>query len=132
MNKHEISKTGATPHQSLSPSVVQPPQTAIQQQTDTFQPIKQQKQQQQPPQQQPQQWEGQQKADQQQASNTLDVVNAKWQQQVGAAKALWGKLTDDEILQSQGNAEKLAGLVKERYAINRNDAHKQVKKFLAD
>lgn len=69
---------------------------------------------------------------QQQQQGTTDVMKAKWQQQVGAAKKLWGKLTDDEIMQSNGDAEKLAGLVKERYAVNRIEADKQVKKFLAE
>jgi uncharacterized protein YjbJ (UPF0337 family) len=69
---------------------------------------------------------------QQQQQGTTDVIKAKWQQQVGAAKKLWGKLTDDEIMQSNGDAEKLAGLVKERYAVNRIEADKQVKKFLAE
>jgi uncharacterized protein YjbJ (UPF0337 family) len=74
----------------------------------------------------------QQKRQQQQQGPTVDVIKAKWQQQVGAAKKVWGKLTDDEILQSNGEAEKLAGLVKERYAVNRIEADKQVKKFLAE
>jgi uncharacterized protein YjbJ (UPF0337 family) len=68
----------------------------------------------------------------QQQQGTTDVIKAKWQQQVGAAKKLWGKLTDDEIMQSNGDADKLAGLVKERYAVNRIEADKQVKKFLAE
>jgi len=68
----------------------------------------------------------------QQQQGTTDVIKAKWQQQVGAAKKLWGKLTDDEIMQSNGDADKLAGLVKERYAVDRLEADKQVKKFLAE
>ena len=41
----------------------------------------------------------------------------------------WGKLTEDELLQSEGHAEKLAGLVQERYAITHDEAEKQVKSF---
>jgi uncharacterized protein YjbJ (UPF0337 family) len=69
---------------------------------------------------------------QQKQQGTTDVIKAKWQQHVGTAKKLWGKLTDDEIMQSNGDSEKLAGLVKERYAVNRIEADKQVKKFLAE
>jgi uncharacterized protein YjbJ (UPF0337 family) len=65
-------------------------------------------------------------------SGSADVIKAKWQQQVGAAKKLWSKLTDDEIMQSNGDPEKLVGLVKVRYAINGMEADKQVKKFLKE
>jgi uncharacterized protein YjbJ (UPF0337 family) len=70
------------------------------------------------------------KSPQQQASPTADRLEGKWHQFVGAAKTTWGKLTDDEILQSEGNAQKLAGLVEERYALSRDIADTQVKKFL--
>jgi uncharacterized protein YjbJ (UPF0337 family) len=88
-----------------------------QQEMDNQQQISQQKRQQQ---------------QQQKQQGTADVIKGKWQQQVGAAKKMWGKLTDDEIMQSNGDADKLAGLVKERYAVNRIEADKQVKKFLAE
>jgi uncharacterized protein YjbJ (UPF0337 family) len=60
-----------------------------------------------------------------------EAMKGKWKQQVGAAKIAWGKLTDDELLQSEGRAEKLAGLVQERYAISCDEAAKQVKAFFA-
>ncbi len=59
-------------------------------------------------------------------------LKGKWKQQVGAAKIAWGKLTDDEILKSEGHAEKLAGLVQERYAIASEEAARQVKQFFAE
>lgn len=58
-----------------------------------------------------------------------DEVKGAWKQQVGKAKIVWGKLTDDEILQSEGQVQKLAGLVQERYAVTRDEAEKQVKAF---
>ncbi|HEY6528926.1 MAG TPA: CsbD family protein [Cellvibrionaceae bacterium] len=70
------------------------------------------------------------KSPQQQSSATADRLSGKWDQFVGSAKTTWGKLTDDEILQSEGNAQKLAGLVEERYALSRDLAETQVKKFL--
>ncbi|WP_151703762.1 CsbD family protein [Nitrincola alkalilacustris] len=57
-------------------------------------------------------------------------LKGKWQQSVGSVKIAWGKLTDDEILQSEGQSDKLAGLVQERYAISRDQAEKEVKEFL--
>ena len=61
---------------------------------------------------------------------SIDEVKGKWKQQVGNAKITWGKLTDDELLKSEGHKDKLAGLVQERYAITREEAAKQVNGFL--
>ncbi len=76
----------------------------------------------QPQQQQPQQM--------QQSMPIVDVIKANWTQQIGAAKIAWGKLTEDELLKTEGHAQKLSGLVQERYAIKRDEAEKQVKKFI--
>ncbi len=59
-----------------------------------------------------------------------DRFSGKWDQYIGSAKTTWGKLTDDELLQSEGNMQKLSGLVKERYALSKDIAETQVKKFL--
>ncbi|MFA5939876.1 MAG: CsbD family protein [Sinimarinibacterium sp.] len=64
-----------------------------------------------------------------QAMPSVDEIKGKWKQQVGAAKIAWGKLTEDELLKSEGHSQKLAGLVQERYAITRDEADKQIKKF---
>jgi uncharacterized protein YjbJ (UPF0337 family) len=60
----------------------------------------------------------------------LTELQGKWRQQVGAAKLLWGKLTEDELLKLEGHAEKLTGLIQERYAITRDAAADQVRHFL--
>ncbi len=60
---------------------------------------------------------------------SVDEVKGKWKQQVGAAKIAWGKLTEDELLKSEGHAQKLSGLVQERYSIAHEEADKQVKGF---
>lgn len=61
---------------------------------------------------------------------SFDELKGKWKQQVGEAKIAWGKLTEDEILESEGHEEKLTGLIQQRYAITREEAKKQVKQFL--
>lgn len=61
---------------------------------------------------------------------SADEIKGKWKTYVGEAKVLWGKLTDDELLQSEGHVQKLAGLVQQRYAITREAAEKQVHDFL--
>lgn len=60
---------------------------------------------------------------------SADEVKAKWKQQVGNAKIIWGKLTEDELLKIEGHTERLTGLVQERYAISRAEAERQVKDF---
>ncbi|MCY1212292.1 hypothetical protein D9M72_240250 [compost metagenome] len=61
---------------------------------------------------------------------SADELKGKWNQHVGAAKIAWGKLTEDELLKSEGHEQRLSGLVQERYAITRDEAEKQVKSFL--
>jgi uncharacterized protein YjbJ (UPF0337 family) len=62
--------------------------------------------------------------------SSVEEYKGKWQQQVGAAKVVWGKLTDDELLKTEGHEQKLAGLIQERYAISLEVAEEQAKEFL--
>lgn len=71
----------------------------------------------------------QQEQQQQMSLPSVDEIKGKWKQHVGAAKIAWGKLTEDEFLQLEGQEQKLTGLVQERYAITRDEADKQVKAF---
>ena len=64
--------------------------------------------------------------------NKFDEFAGKWKQKVGSAKVLWGKLTDDELLKTEGHVQKLGGLIQERYAITREAADKQVNDFMAE
>lgn len=58
-----------------------------------------------------------------------DEIKGKWKQQIGAAKVAWGKLTDDELLKLEGHQQKLVGLIQVRYAITRDEAEQQVRRF---
>jgi uncharacterized protein YjbJ (UPF0337 family) len=55
-----------------------------------------------------------------------DQIAGSWKQFTGEVRKQWGKLTDDEITQINGEREKLAGKIQERYGIAREDAHKQI------
>lgn len=66
---------------------------------------------------------------QQHPAPSATEIKGLWKQQVGSAKITWGKLTDDELLKTEGHIQKLAGLVQERYAITRDEAEKQIKGF---
>lgn len=64
------------------------------------------------------------------SSPIAEQIKGKWKQHVGDAKVLWGKLTEDELLKSEGHEQKLAGLVQERYGVSKQEAEKQVNAFL--
>jgi uncharacterized protein YjbJ (UPF0337 family) len=55
-----------------------------------------------------------------------DRIEGNWKQFKGKAREQWGKLTDDEIDQMQGQREQLVGRVQERYGIARDEAERQV------
>ena len=58
-----------------------------------------------------------------------DVLKGKWKQVKGEVKSQWGKLTDDDLDQAEGDAEKLIGRVQERYGYAREDAKREVDDF---
>lgn len=58
-----------------------------------------------------------------------DQLKGKWKQITGEAKRKWGKLTDDDLDQAEGDTEKLAGIVQERYGIAREEAEEQVESW---
>jgi uncharacterized protein YjbJ (UPF0337 family) len=60
-----------------------------------------------------------------------DVFAGKWKQLKGRAREWWGQLTDDEIEQVQGNAERLAGLLQERYGYSREEAEREIERRMA-
>ena len=58
-----------------------------------------------------------------------DTLQGKWHQLKGEAKSRWGKLTDDDLDQVAGNAEKLIGRIQERYGYAREQAEREVHEF---
>jgi uncharacterized protein YjbJ (UPF0337 family) len=58
-----------------------------------------------------------------------DTLEGQWKQLAGKAKVVWGDLTDDDLAKIDGNAERLAGLVQERYGRTREEAEREVKEF---
>jgi len=47
----------------------------------------------------------------------------------GNVKKQWGKLTDDEIMQINGDREILAGKIQEKYGVAKEEAHKQIENW---
>jgi len=59
-----------------------------------------------------------------------DVMRGKWNQLKGEIRSKWGKLTDDDLTQIQGDAEKMIGKLQERYGYKREQAQKELNEFL--
>jgi uncharacterized protein YjbJ (UPF0337 family) len=59
-----------------------------------------------------------------------DIAEGKWKQMIGKAKSAWGELTDDELTKAEGRADRLAGLIQERYGKTRDEAELEVRRFL--
>ena len=51
-----------------------------------------------------------------------DIIEGKWKQLKGATKVKWGELTDDELDQIDGNKDKLAGKLQEKYGWTKDEA----------
>lgn len=58
-----------------------------------------------------------------------DRIKGQWKQLAGKLKTKWGKLTDNDLKQTEGTSEYLVGKVQERYGIAKDEAEKQVQEF---
>jgi uncharacterized protein YjbJ (UPF0337 family) len=58
-----------------------------------------------------------------------DILQGKWKQIRGDAKRLWGKLTDDDLVQLEGHADKLNGILQEKYGYSQKESEDEVARF---
>lgn len=58
-----------------------------------------------------------------------DSIKADWKDLKGRARVQWGKLTDDEVAQIQGNREQLEAAIQKRYAVTKAEAARQVEEW---
>jgi uncharacterized protein YjbJ (UPF0337 family) len=61
-----------------------------------------------------------------------DVLEGKWKQVRGEARAWWGKLTDDDLDRAAGKIEVLAGLLQEKYGYSREHAVEEIEKRVTE
>lgn len=61
-----------------------------------------------------------------------DQVEGKWKEMTGNVKAKWGDLTDDELMEIDGNREVLEGKIQARYGKTKEQARDEVDAFLND
>ena len=60
------------------------------------------------------------------------VLEGKWKQMRGEAKAWWGELTDNDLDRVAGKFEVLVGLLQERYGYSREQAVDEIDKRVTD
>jgi len=61
-----------------------------------------------------------------------DTFEGKWKQAKGQVKQWWGELTDDDLLQVEGNRDKLVGKLQEKYGYTRQKADDEVNRRFKD
>ncbi|MBP8001062.1 MAG: CsbD family protein [Chloroflexi bacterium] len=59
------------------------------------------------------------------------ILKGQWKQLKGEIRKQWGKLTDDELDQINGEYEKLVGRIQERYGRTREEAQTEIEEYLA-
>ncbi len=59
-----------------------------------------------------------------------DVFKGKWNEIKGAAKAKWGKLTDDDLKQVEGKMDQFGGLLQKKYGYKKDEVKTKIDEFL--
>lgn len=59
-----------------------------------------------------------------------DTIKADWKSFRGEIKERWGRLTDDDMDMIDGRREQLVGMLQKRYAIEKEEAERQLKDYL--
>lgn len=60
-----------------------------------------------------------------------DTFGGQWREMQGEMKRRWGKLTDDDLTEIEGNAEKFVGKLQKHYGYGRDQANREFDEFLA-
>ncbi len=60
-----------------------------------------------------------------------DMLKGGWKQLKGNAKKHWGKLTDDDLMEIDGNKDILLGKLQERYGYSKAEAEKDYENWVS-
>jgi uncharacterized protein YjbJ (UPF0337 family) len=55
-----------------------------------------------------------------------DIIEGNWKQVKGRIKAKWGRLTDDEIEEAEGDYDVLCGKIQEAYGLSREEVERDL------
>jgi uncharacterized protein YjbJ (UPF0337 family) len=59
-----------------------------------------------------------------------NLLKGKWTELKGEVQKIWGRLTDDELEQTKGEAKSLGGLVQQKYGIKEEEFRDKVNGIL--
>ncbi len=59
-----------------------------------------------------------------------DIFKGKWKELKGDIKAKWGKLTDDDLTEIEGNQEKFIGILQKKYGYGKDEAEREYDDFI--
>lgn len=55
-----------------------------------------------------------------------DIFEGKWEEMKGKIKQQWGKLTDDDLKEIEGNHQELLGKLQKNYGYTKEEAKKMI------
>tara|TARA_R110002020_G_scaffold36894_82_gene111264 strand:- start:13 stop:210 length:198 start_codon:yes stop_codon:yes gene_type:complete len=59
-----------------------------------------------------------------------DQIQGQWKQFTGNVQTQWGKLTNDDMDVIEGDRQRLAGKIQERYGVEKEEAENQIDRWL--
>ncbi len=62
---------------------------------------------------------------------TQDMLKGSWNKLKGNVKMQWGKLTDDDVMQIDGNKDILIGKLQQRYGYSKMEAERAYNDWMA-
>lgn len=54
------------------------------------------------------------------------MIKGKWKEIKGEIQKTWGKITGDEIEQTQGNMKSISGLIQQKYGMAKDEASQKL------
>ncbi len=61
-----------------------------------------------------------------------DQIAGNWKEMTGNVKSKWGELTDDDVVEVNGDREALEGKIQAKYGKSKEEARREVDHFLAN
>lgn len=61
-----------------------------------------------------------------------DIIEGKWDQAKGTIKQKWADLTDDEVAQMNGQRDRIAGTLREKYGWTKEQVERELTDLFKD
>jgi uncharacterized protein YjbJ (UPF0337 family) len=58
------------------------------------------------------------------------LIKGKWKEIKGEIQRMWGKLTGDELDQTEGNMESIAGIIQQKYGNEKEDVSEKLEDIM--